>query len=142
MARQLLTLDEVLAMLAVVGVPARSVDAFKTQATAALKHKHRAGVEGIGAAGIDSVTVASGRGMKSERGFVELTINDTLTQMDAAKARDVAIMLFQASEAAISDEIFVKFLATAGITTTEAIGGALMALRELRQGTRGIVWPT
>lgn len=74
MARQLLVLDEVLAMLQVVGVPAVHVRAFQQQAEAVLGKKPRKAV--------DNISVSSGRGQASKRGFVELAINETLTQID------------------------------------------------------------
>lgn len=137
MARTLLVLDEVLAMLQVVGVSPKLRDVFREQALGALRHKGRVDAPG----GTDSVTVSSGFGQKSRRGFVELTINDTLTQMDAAKAREIGLMLLEGSEAAISDEITVKLLEGIGIDDPQKQGAILLDLRELRQGSRDIVRP-
>jgi hypothetical protein len=137
MARTLLVLDEVLAMLQVIGVSEKLRDKFREQALGALKHKGRVDAPG----GSDSVTVSSGFGHSSRRGFVELTINETLTQMDAAKAREIGLMLLQGSEAAISDEITIKLLEKVGIDDAHRQGTILLDLRELRQGSRDVVRP-
>jgi hypothetical protein len=134
MSRQLLVLEEVLAILDAVQVPAKHIAAFKAQAEAVVAKKPRKS--------FDDVTVSSGFGQKSQRGFVELTIDDTLTQMDAKKAQEVGLMLLQASEAAQSDEIFVKLLDKFGITDPQKRGMLLLDLREMRQGTRGTSLPS
>jgi hypothetical protein len=135
MARQLLVLEEVLAMLQVAGVPARHITAFQAQADAVLRKRPRKE--------LDNVTVASGYGTKSKRGFVELTIDETLTQMDATKAREVGLMLREAAEAATSDEVFVQLLVKLGVPNDpQMTGQVLLDLRELRQGTRGTSYPS
>lgn len=68
MARTLLVLEEVVAMLRVVGASESLVGKFQAQALGALQHKARAKADD----GLDSVTVSSGFGQKSDRGFVEL----------------------------------------------------------------------
>lgn len=134
MARQLLVLEEVLAMLQVVGIPAGGIAKFKQQAELVLGKKPRKD--------LDNVTVSSGFGQASQRGFVELTIDRTLTQMDAKKAREIGLMLLEAAEAATSDEIFLQLLTHVGIDDAERRGRILLDLRELRQGTRGTSYPS
>lgn len=134
MARQLLVLEEALAMLQVVGVPEKYVRAFQQQAELVIAKKPRKET--------DNLTVSSGFGQASQRGFVELTIDDTLTQMDTAKAREVGLMLLEAAEAAQSDEMFLKLLDRIGITDAQARGAILLDLREMRQGTRGVSYPS
>jgi hypothetical protein len=134
MSRKLLVLEEVLATLEAVNVPAKYIEAFQKQAEFVVEMKNRKA--------FDNVTVASGFGQNSQRGFVELTINDTLTQMDAKKAQEVGLMLLQASEAAQSDEIFVKLLKRLGISDGERHSLILLDLREMRQGSRGTVHPS
>jgi len=135
MARQLLVLEEVIAMLQVVGVPEKHIRAFQQQAEAVLGKKPRKE--------LDNLTVGSGFGQASQRGFVELTIDETLTQMDAAKAREVGLMLLEAAEAAQSDEVFMKLLGDrVGITDPQRRSMILLDLRELRQGTRGVSYPS
>jgi len=134
MPRQLLVLEEVLAMLEVVKVPANYIAAFRQQAEAIVAKKPRKE--------FDNVSVSSGFGQKSQRGFVELTIDDALTQMDAGKAREIGLMLLEASEAAQSDEIFVKLLGKIGISDDLRRGRILLELRELRQGTKGVSFPS
>jgi hypothetical protein len=57
------------------------------------------------------------------------------------KAREVGLMLLEAAEAAMSDEIMVKLLEQVGLPP-EARTGMLLHLREIRQGTRGTSWPS
>lgn len=140
MAKALLVLDEVLAMLKVVGASTAVQEKFRAQAELTLRHKARRDVPDDTT---DHITVSSGYGAASKKGYVELTVNDTLTQMDPAKAREVGVMLIQSSEAAIADEIFVTLMRTrVGIDDPQRLGAMLMDLREIRQGTRDIAWPS
>ena len=140
MAKPLLVLDEVLAMLGVIGVSPKQIDAFTKQATAVLERKNTRAVD-AGEEATDTILVASGFGQRSRKGFVDFTLNDQRTQMPPDKAREVGIMLLEAAEAAISDQIFVTLLEKTGLDT-EAAGRMLIELREIRQGTRGVSWPT
>lgn len=140
MARTLLVLEEVVAMLEVVGVSPPLREKFERQARMALQHKARGHAPDDPT---DAITVSSGFGQKSRVGFVELTLNEQLTQMPAPKAREVGHMLLEAAEAATSDELFVKLLEQIGVKDNpEMQGRILLELRELRQGTRGVSWPT
>lgn len=121
-------------MLATVGASTKIVDRFREQAEIVIAHKSPRSV--------DEITVSSGFGQTSQRGFVELTLNDTLTQMDVAKAREVGLMLINAAEAAASDEMFVTLLGRLGLESAEDRGRVLVELREIRQGTRGISYPS
>ena len=134
MARKVLVFEEVIAILKAISAPSRIIERFSAQADtiAGLKPEKA----------VDEVTVASGFGQKSRVGFVEFTVNDTRTQMDAKKAREIGLMLIEAAEAAASDEIFVKLLERLGIDNPEAHGRILVDLREIRQGTRGTSWPS
>lgn len=140
MAKTLLVLEEVLAALEVVGVSRPLRDKFHEQATAMLQHKARGQAPDDGT---DTVTVNSGYGTITRRGFVELTVNDQLTQMDVPKAREIGLMLIQAAEAATSDEVFMKLLhERVGIDDPQRLGAMLMDLRELRQGSKDVVFPS
>jgi hypothetical protein len=134
MARQLLVLEEVLAMMRVVGIPPALVEKFERQAEMVLEKKPRKE--------LDNIAVASVFGTTSQRGGVELTIDTTLTQMDTKKAREVGLMLLEAAEAATSDEIFLTLLARLGIDGKQQQGRILLDLREIRQGTRGTSYPS
>lgn len=138
MAKTLLVLDEVLAILQVVGASYALRQKFRQQAEHALQHKARAQTPD----GSDAVTVSSGFGQASQRGFVELTLNDQLSQMPPEKAREIGLMLLQAAEAAVSDQLTVMLLKDVGLESPDAHGRILLKLRELRQGTRGISWPS
>ena len=129
MSQKLLVLDEVIAMMSVVGIAPDARDRFRKQAESVLDARPTKGV--------DEVTVSSGFGVKSQRGTVDLTINDERTQMDARKAREVGLMLIEAGEAAASDEMFMRLLDKIGASKDpETRGRFLLELREIRQGTK------
>jgi hypothetical protein len=134
MSKQLLVLEEVLAMLEVIGASKGTIANFRKQAEGVLAKRP--------SRGFDEVTVSSGHGARTERGFVELTVDEVRTQMDPAKAKEIGMMLIEAAEAAISDQIVLKFLKDKiGLEDAHAQGAVLLDLREIRQGTRGISRP-
>lgn len=145
MAKALLTLEETLALLETVGAKPELIQRFRKQATFALENRNQSGIAIERPPelepGSDWIEVASGFGQKSHRGFVDLTLNTTRSQLPSAKAREVGLMLLEAAEAATSDEIFVALMDKIGIGLEHA-GKMLLDLRELRQGTRGTSWPT
>jgi hypothetical protein len=135
MAKQLLVLEEVLAMMQVVDISPAKITAFKRQAESVLTRRDTKGH--------DTVTVTSGFGAVSHKGFIELTIDETRTQMDVKKAVEIAVMMIEAASAATSDTALVLLLRERlGITDTEQIGRILLDLREIRQGTRGTSSPS
>ena len=71
-----------------------------------------------------------------------MTLNDHRSQMDPAKGREIGLMLIEAAEAAISDEVFVRLLEQMGVDDPQHYGRLLLELRELRQGTRGTSYPS
>ena len=135
MAVTLIAIPEVVAILELVGIKKADVERVRAKLDTLVKHKPQHG-------DTDSVTVSSGYGRNSERGFVELTLNDQRSQMEPAKAREIGLMLIESAEAAISDQCVIELLKRVGITSDDARGRILIDLREIRQGTRGIAWPT
>lgn len=87
---------------------------------------------------IEIATILSHR---TKEGMVEFTLNGEKTQMDLAKAREVRGMLDGAIEAAVSDALIFKFLTTKVGLSEEKACAALLDFRELRQGSRGTVFP-
>ena len=134
MARTVMTLEEAVAFLNVVGVSAALVEKFTAQANAVYGKKDTRGY--------DAVTVTSGFGQTTRVGFVELQVNDQRTQMDVKKAREIGLMLIQAAEAAASDQMFVELLQQMGLEDNTQVGAVLLELRAIRQGTRDISWPS
>jgi len=130
MSQPLLVLEEVLAMLKVVDVSPAKIAAFKRQAETVLGTRTVAGADGI--------VVQSGYGSVSQRGFVELSLNDVeRVQMDVAKAREIGGMLIEAASAAASDETVAWLLRErVGLTNPEQLGAILLDLRTHRQGGR------
>jgi hypothetical protein len=130
MAKHLVGLDEVLAMMKAADISPAKVAAFKRQAEAVFAHRDTKGY--------DDVFVTSGFGTHTRKGFVELTINEQRMQMEVKKAQEIGIMLIECATAAAGDEAFVRFmLDKVGIEDDpEKIGRMLLDLREQRQGTR------
>lgn len=135
MARQVFVLEEIIAMLETIGAAKGTIENFKRQAEfVASKRPKR---------DYDEVQVGSGFGRTSKRGHVELVVNDQLTQMDVKKAREIGLFLLEAAEAAQSDEVFIKLLEErVGIDDADRLSMILLDLREIRQGTRGVSWPS
>jgi len=79
---------------------------------------------------------------RTSRGMVELTVNAEVAQMDLDKAREVLGMLQGAIEAAITDELLLAFLTSEKVgLDRDSAGRALLDFREMRQGSRGTVYP-
>jgi hypothetical protein len=135
-SKQLLVLEEVIAMLEVTKASKQTIENFRRQAEGVLAKRPTRGY--------DEVTVSSSYGAKTGRGYVELTLDEVRSQMEPAKAREIGLMLIQAAEAAESDEIFIKLLTEKiGLELDhQARGAFLLDLREIRQGSRKIVWPS
>jgi hypothetical protein len=90
--------------------------------------------------------IASILGAKTKQGLVEITIirdADTreIIRIDLPKAREILAMLSGAIEAAVSDELIFKFLTTRVGVPEMGAAAALLELRDLRQGSRGAVYP-
>lgn len=78
---------------------------------------------------------------RTKQGMVELTLNGEKTQMDLDKAREVLGMLHGAIEAAISDTLIFQFFTEKVGLSEEKAAAALLDFRELRQGSRRVVYP-
>lgn len=85
------------------------------------------------------VSFASIYGKNTKQGLVEMTVGTEKVQMDVRKAREVATMLTETIEAAISDELLVKFLTTRIGLPEETAIAALLDFREMRQGSRDVL---
>jgi len=144
MSRPVFVLDEILAILKSSGAPQRTIDVFRQHAEtiAGKRNEREAETTTPEEPTADRVIVSSSFGHRTERAYVEFTLNDQRTQMEPKKAREIGLMLLEAAEAAASDEIFVTLLARLGLTSVEARGRALLDLREIRQGTRDVSWPS
>src|SRR5580765_272627 len=102
MAHKVVTYDEVIAVLGLANIHLTTLNEIRENLD--ILFCRRDEVE------IDEVRINSGFGTKSQKGFVDLTINDQRTQMVASKAMEIGLMLVTAAEAAISDEIFMSLL--------------------------------
>jgi len=91
--------------------------------------------------GLCHIEIATILSQRTKQGMVEFTLNREKTQMDLDKAREVHGMLSQAIEAAVSDTLLYRFLTTkVGLSENKA-AQALLDFRELRQGSRDVVFP-
>jgi len=77
-------------------------------------------------------------GATKRRGLVEVQLGDTRVQVPVAKAREMRDMLTEVIEAAISDELLMRFLVDRVGMPLDRAGAALLEFREMRQGTRGL----
>ena len=87
------------------------------------------------------LTTTSILSARTKEGMVGLAIDGTAIQMELPKAREVLGMLSEAIEAAVSDQLLFQFLTTKIGLPEEAAARALIDFRELRQGSREIVFP-
>ena len=88
------------------------------------------------------ITVSTLLSARTKEGRIDLTLNGELTQMDLGKAREIVGMLQGAIEAAVSDELVYKFLTEKVGLEPDRAAAALIDFRELRQGSRGLVYPS
>lgn len=89
-----------------------------------------------------NIEIASIYGALTRKGLVQLTIDGTETLIDLPKAREILDMLQGAIEAAVTDELLVRFLTERCELSFEAAAAALLDFREMRQGSRGTVYPS
>jgi len=78
----------------------------------------------------------------SGRARVEVQIGTEVAQWDIGNAKTVHTMLGEAIEAAISDELIMKFLTERVHLPKEKAASLLVEFRELRQGSREAVNPS
>jgi hypothetical protein len=136
MALYTLTVPEVLAMLEVVGVPEKLLTKAERQMRMVLDKRPTLTDED------NRFEVASGFGVRTQQPHVEFKAGTVTHQMEPKKAQEVAHMLLEGAEAAISDAIVMRFMRErVGITESERLGMILLDLREFRQGSRKTVYP-
>lgn len=88
---------------------------------------------------IETLSLLSAR---TKQGLVQLRVNDAVVQMDLDKAREVRGMLDGAIEAAVSDQLVYEYLTKKLGLDADRAGRALLDFRELRQGSRNVVFPS
>jgi hypothetical protein len=98
------------------------------------------------------IQIASILSHRTKLGMVELQITEVnedgfpaqqiKTQFDIRKAREIRDMLSESIEAAISDTIIYKFMHERVGLDEERASMALLDFRQLRQGSKGTVYPT
>lgn len=89
---------------------------------------------------ITGITVSSGFGYNTQQPFVQMLIlrADWMTQMSPANARELAINLLHAADAAESDGFLVRFLqSVVGVDDMSKVSGVLVQFREYREAQKG-----
>ena len=76
-----------------------------------------------------------------KRAAIKIAIGDHEFLIDLPKGREILAMMQGAIEAAISDELTYRFLVERVGLPADAAAQALVAFREMRQGSRGTVYP-
>ncbi len=136
MPKQLLSLPEVLAMMETVDIAATDRARFERQATAVLAKRPAFTDED------DHFEVASLYGQRTREPAVNFKTGTVEHQLTVKKAREVAFMLLEAAEAAVSDAVMMTLLREkVGISDEMRLSLILLDLREIRQGSRDTVYP-
>lgn len=78
---------------------------------------------------------------RTKEGMVEFQIDDHKMQWDIPKAKEIYGMLGGAIEAAVSDTLIWKFFTDEFGLDEDRAAMILAKFREIRQGTRGTVFP-
>jgi hypothetical protein len=90
----------------------------------------------------DEVAVSTILSSRTKTGMIEFSLNEAMSQWDLDKAREIHRMLGEAIEAAVSDTLIYAFLVQKVGLSDEQASRALLDFRELRQGTRGVAFPS
>lgn len=99
---------------------------------ATLNHLNKDGV---------SVEIGSILSARTNEGRVEIKIGSQALQLSIPKAREISDILSGAIEAAISDQCVWAALRDMGVSA-EGVGAVLLEMRERRQGSKGVVYPS
>lgn len=91
------------------------------------------------ATGLEVASILSHR---TKQGLVEMTLGREKVQMDLTKAREVLGFMHGAIEAAVTDQMLFAFLTEKVGLKPEQASAALLDFREMRQGSRGVVYPS
>lgn len=115
--------------------------AFHAETDGEVIDMHGIALRSKGGRNVTDIAVSTLLSSRTKEGRVEIAMNGELTQMDLAKAREVVQMLQGAIEAAVSDQLLYAFLTEKIGLSNEQASAALLDFRELRQGSREIVYP-
>lgn len=89
------------------------------------------------------IEVGSIYGHDTARGLVELKIEGQMAQqMEPRKAIEIGTNMILAAEAAIGDEAHMRLMQDKVGLSREAAARFLLDLREFKQGSKGVVYPS
>ncbi len=132
MPQHLISVDEVVATLQVIGASKETIANFTKQITFVLERRP--------ALGDEHVIVTTLHGAASGQPGVNLQVGATRLQMDVKSAHKVGFDILQATEAAISDAAVMRLLVEKiGLDVARA-SRVMIDLREMRQGSRDAVF--
>lgn len=116
--------------------------AFHEAKDGAVIDMHGVALRSKGGPAESNITISTLVSRRNGRGMVDFQLNGDLTQMDLDKAREVNRMLSEAIEAAVSDELLCRFLTEKIGLDVDRANAALLDFREMRQGSRDVVYPS
>lgn len=88
-----------------------------------------------------TVEIATILSHRTKQGVVEFMLNGEKTQWEIDKAKEIHRMLGEAIEAAVSDSLIYAFMTQRVGMSEDKASTVLLEFRELRQGSRGTVYP-
>ena len=88
-----------------------------------------------------TVEIATILSHRTKQGVVEFMLNGEKTQWEIDKAKEIHRMLGEAIEAAVSDSLIYAFMTQRVGMSEDKASTVLLDFRELRQGSRGTVYP-
>lgn len=102
---------------------------------------HGIALQALGKSSPTNIEIGTLLSQRTKQGMIEVAVNGERIQMDLDKAREVRAMLDGAIEAAVSDGLIYAFLTTKIGLSEDKASMALLDFRELRQGSKGVVFP-
>jgi len=79
---------------------------------------------------------------RTKMGMIEFSLDESMSQWDLDKAREIHRMLGEAIEAAVSDTMLYRFLTQKIGLDADAAAASLLDFREIRQGSKDSSRPT
>lgn len=134
MSKKTFALPEIIAMLQAEGFPSQYIAAVEKRAEFVAEKRQTHGE-------IGDWQVGSGYNSMKDRGHVRLQIEGLEHQLEPKKAVQIGLWLIEAAEAAIADATVMTWIKQKiGITDHGQLGELLLQLREIRQGSREVVY--
>lgn len=134
MPEHLISVKEAIAILETIGAAKETIRRFRIQAEGVLSVRPALGKE--------QVIVTTLYGAASGQPGVNLEVGAVRLQMDVKSAQAVGLNILAGAEAAISDAAMMRLLVEKVGMDLERASAVLIDLREYRQGSREVVFPS